>query len=116
MKVEERAQEILGELSRLRGDFAKIQENFRILGTASRERERKLLRNREDDHQARREADADRGNRRNLNFRRHRRFLDRIDPPRRAVDYSTSSHLLLSLSMISRSKRIGGMPWLSSSL
>jgi len=32
MKVEERAQEILGELSRLRGDFAKIQENFRILG------------------------------------------------------------------------------------
>src|SRR5206468_4323234 len=32
MKVEERAQEILGELSRLRGDFAKIQENFRVLG------------------------------------------------------------------------------------
>src|SRR5947209_3540464 len=32
MKVEERAQEILGELSRLRGDFEKIQENFRILG------------------------------------------------------------------------------------
>ena len=32
MKVEERAQEILGELSRLRGDFSKIQENFRILG------------------------------------------------------------------------------------
>jgi DNA recombination protein RmuC len=32
MKVEERAQEILGELSRLRGDFAKIQDNFRILG------------------------------------------------------------------------------------
>jgi DNA recombination protein RmuC len=32
MRVEERAQEILGELSRLRGDFAKIQENFRILG------------------------------------------------------------------------------------
>jgi len=32
MKVEERAQEILGELSRLRGDFAKIQESFRILG------------------------------------------------------------------------------------
>src|SRR5437660_4730555 len=32
MKVEERAQEILGELSRLRGDFQKIQENFRILG------------------------------------------------------------------------------------
>jgi len=32
MKVEERAQEILGELSRLRSDFAKIQDNFRILG------------------------------------------------------------------------------------
>ena len=32
MKVEERAQEILGELSRLRGDFGKIQDNFRILG------------------------------------------------------------------------------------
>jgi DNA recombination protein RmuC len=32
MKVEERAQEILGELSRLRGDFQKIQENFRVLG------------------------------------------------------------------------------------
>src|SRR6266446_7032384 len=32
MKVEERAQEILGELSRLRGDFARIQENFRVLG------------------------------------------------------------------------------------
>ncbi len=32
MKVEERAQEILGELSRLRGDFEKIQESFRILG------------------------------------------------------------------------------------
>jgi DNA recombination protein RmuC len=32
LKVEERAQEILGELSRLRGDFSKIQENFRILG------------------------------------------------------------------------------------
>jgi len=32
MKVEERAQEILGELSQLRGDFAKIQESFRILG------------------------------------------------------------------------------------
>jgi DNA recombination protein RmuC len=32
MRVEERAQEILGELSRLRGDFAKIQDNFRILG------------------------------------------------------------------------------------
>ena len=32
MKVEERAQEILGELGRLRGDFAKIQDNFRILG------------------------------------------------------------------------------------
>jgi DNA recombination protein RmuC len=32
MKVEERAQEILGELSRLRGDFVKIQDNFRILG------------------------------------------------------------------------------------
>lgn len=32
MKVEERAQEILGELSRLRGDFAKIQDNLRILG------------------------------------------------------------------------------------
>src|ERR1700724_2547955 len=32
MKVEARAQEILAELSRLRGDFDKIQENFRILG------------------------------------------------------------------------------------
>src|SRR5207237_842884 len=32
MKVEERAQEILGELSRLRGDFQKIQVNFRVLG------------------------------------------------------------------------------------
>src|SRR5438309_9999097 len=32
MKVEERAQEILGELSRLRGDFAKIQKNFSVLG------------------------------------------------------------------------------------
>jgi len=32
MKVEERAQEILGELSRLRGDFQKIQESFRVLG------------------------------------------------------------------------------------
>src|SRR5882762_7041060 len=32
MKVEERAQEILGELSRLRGDFSRIQENFRVLG------------------------------------------------------------------------------------
>ena len=32
MKVEERAQEILAELGRLRGDFEKIQENFRVLG------------------------------------------------------------------------------------
>ena len=32
MKVEESAQEILAELARLRGDFAKIQDNFRILG------------------------------------------------------------------------------------
>jgi DNA recombination protein RmuC len=32
MQVEGRAQEILAELSRLRGDFEKIQENFRILG------------------------------------------------------------------------------------
>jgi DNA recombination protein RmuC len=32
MKVEERALEILAELSRLRGDFEKIQESFRILG------------------------------------------------------------------------------------
>src|SRR3984893_6562649 len=32
MKVEARAQEILAELSRLRGDFEKIQENFRVLG------------------------------------------------------------------------------------
>jgi len=32
MKVEERAQEILGQLARLRGDFGKIQDNFRILG------------------------------------------------------------------------------------
>ena len=32
MKVEERAQEILAMLARLRGDFEKLQENFRILG------------------------------------------------------------------------------------
>ncbi len=32
MKVEARAQEILAELSRLRGDFERIQENFRVLG------------------------------------------------------------------------------------
>lgn len=32
MKVEERAQEILSTLSRLRGDFDKLQENFRVLG------------------------------------------------------------------------------------
>ncbi len=32
MKVEERAQEILAELGRLRGDFEKIEENFRVLG------------------------------------------------------------------------------------
>jgi DNA recombination protein RmuC len=32
MKVEERAQEILAKLGRLRGDFEKIQENFRVLG------------------------------------------------------------------------------------
>jgi DNA recombination protein RmuC len=32
MKVEERAQEILAELGRLRGDFQKIQDNFRVLG------------------------------------------------------------------------------------
>lgn len=32
MKVEARAHEILAELSRLRGDFEKIQENFRVLG------------------------------------------------------------------------------------
>ncbi len=31
-------------------------------------------------------------------------------------NYSTWSHLLWSLSMISRRRRIGGMPWLSSSL
>lgn len=32
MQVEERAQEILDALSRLRGDFQKLQENFRVLG------------------------------------------------------------------------------------
>ena len=32
MKVEERAQEILAVLTRLRGDFEKVQENFRLLG------------------------------------------------------------------------------------
>jgi DNA recombination protein RmuC len=32
MQVEERAQEILATLARLRGDFERVQENFRILG------------------------------------------------------------------------------------
>jgi DNA recombination protein RmuC len=32
MKVEERAQEILNTLARLRGDFDRLQENFRVLG------------------------------------------------------------------------------------
>jgi DNA recombination protein RmuC len=32
MKVEERAQEILNALTRLRGDFERVQENFRVLG------------------------------------------------------------------------------------
>ena len=32
MKVEGRAHEILNTLARLRGDFEKLQENFRILG------------------------------------------------------------------------------------
>ena len=32
MKVEERAQEILAALTRLRGDFDKFQENFRLVG------------------------------------------------------------------------------------
>jgi DNA recombination protein RmuC len=32
MEVEERAQEILSALARLRGDFEKVQENFRVLG------------------------------------------------------------------------------------
>lgn len=32
MKVEQQAQEILAALSRLRGDFDKMQENFRVLG------------------------------------------------------------------------------------
>ena len=32
MKVEERAREILAALTRLRGDFEKVQENFRVLG------------------------------------------------------------------------------------
>jgi len=32
MKVEERAQEILNSLQRLRGDFDRLQENFRVLG------------------------------------------------------------------------------------
>ncbi len=33
MQVEQRAQEILSTLQRLRGDFEKVQENFRVLGT-----------------------------------------------------------------------------------
>jgi DNA recombination protein RmuC len=32
MKVEQQAQEILASLNRLRGDFEKMQENFRVLG------------------------------------------------------------------------------------
>jgi DNA recombination protein RmuC len=32
MQVEERAQEILNTLARLRGDFERLQENFRVLG------------------------------------------------------------------------------------
>ena len=32
MQVEERAQEILNTLARLRGDFEKVQESFRVLG------------------------------------------------------------------------------------
>lgn len=32
MKVEQRAQEILAALTRLRGDFEKLEENFRVLG------------------------------------------------------------------------------------
>jgi DNA anti-recombination protein RmuC len=32
MKVEQQAQEILAALNRLRGDFDKLQENFRVLG------------------------------------------------------------------------------------
>ena len=32
MKVEQRAMEILAALARLRGDFEKVQENFRVLG------------------------------------------------------------------------------------
>ena len=32
MKVEERANEILKTLSRLHGDFQRLQENFRLLG------------------------------------------------------------------------------------
>jgi DNA anti-recombination protein RmuC len=32
LKVEERAHEILGTLARLRSDFEKLQENFRVLG------------------------------------------------------------------------------------
>jgi DNA recombination protein RmuC len=32
MKVEERAHEILNTLARLRGDFEKFQESFRVLG------------------------------------------------------------------------------------
>jgi DNA recombination protein RmuC len=32
MQVEQRAQEILATLARLRGDFEKVQENFRVLG------------------------------------------------------------------------------------
>jgi len=32
MKVEERAQEILNTLARLRGDFERLEENFRLLG------------------------------------------------------------------------------------
>jgi len=32
MQVEERAQEILNTLARLRGDFERVQESFRVLG------------------------------------------------------------------------------------
>ena len=39
-----------------------------------------------------------------------------FDAQARMPCYNTWSHLLWSLSMISRSRRIGGMPWLSSSL
>ena len=38
----------------------------------------------------------------------------KLSMPDLVYSYSTSSHFALSLSKISRNKRIGGMPWSSS--